>query len=76
MSFLFGGDTPQPAAVPADPSTSLAAQAARDAATNAALAESKAAGRASTIVAGQQIAGDEQMLRATKRKAASTAMLG
>jgi len=75
MSFLFGGGDTQPAAVPVSPNTSEAAQAARDAATNAALAESKAAGRASTIVAGQKIAADDQMLKATKGRAAS-AMLG
>ena len=80
MSFLFdmfgGRDQPQPMALPADPSASEAARAEREAASTAAIAASKAAGRASTIVAGQQIAGDEQLLRATKRKAASQAMLG
>lgn len=77
MSFIFGGnDQPAPVAAPADPSASEAAQAERDAATRAAVAQSKAAGRSSTIVAGQQIAMDEQLLKASKRKAASSAMLG
>ena len=81
MSFLFGSSQKQeaaqaPAPVPESPDTSEAARMARENAERAAVANAKSAGRASTIVAGQQIAMDEQMLRVSKRKAASSAILG
>lgn len=74
MSFLFGGEEPQPAAVPISPLASEEAQRQRQAAEEAALAESRSAGRRQTVVAGMKIAEDEQagkgLLSAKKRAAA------
>jgi len=78
MSFLFGGnDTPKAADVPASPSTDEAAQKARQDAQDAALAQSRAAGRQQTVSAGRQIAEDDQQVlgeRSSKRRAARDIM--
>lgn len=82
MSFLFGSDkTPTPAPVPQSPSATdnEAAQAARKAAEDAAMADAKSRGRQQTVVAGQRIAADEQEtsgLLSAKRRAASRALVG
>ena len=60
MSFLFGSDSPAPMAVPQSPLASEDAQRRRQEAENAALAQSKAAGRQMTIAAGRDIAAEEQ----------------
>lgn len=80
MSFgdLFGGgdERPQPAPVPVSPAApdNTAAEAARVKAETDAIAERASAGRRSTIVAGMQIAEDQQrdvgMLSQKKRQAA------
>jgi len=79
MSFLFGGndrdEAPQPAPVPQSPSAvqnETAAQE-RQAAQDRALAESRAAGRQQTVVAGRNIAEDDQQTlgaKSAKRRAA------
>jgi hypothetical protein len=78
MSFLFGNDTPapQPAPVPVSPSApnNEEAQRQRQAAEDAALADTKSRGRRATMAAGMEIAADEQGakgLLASKRRAAS-----
>lgn len=78
MSFLFGAKAPAPAAVPLSPANSGEAEAARQSAERSALAERAAAGRRSTIVAGRQIALDEQMERGllSQRARASREMMG
>ena len=73
MSFLFGGDTPTPAAVPASPLASEQAQRERDAAANAALSQQRSAGRSQTVSAGRDIAMGEQQesgTRSAKKRAA------
>lgn len=73
MSFLFGNDTPTPAAVPASPLASEQAQREREAAANAALSQQRAAGRSQTVSAGRDIAMGEQQASGTasaKRRAA------
>lgn len=77
MAFLFGGDNdkPTPAAVPDSPSATdnEAAQRERQAASDRALAESRAAGRQQTVSAGREIAEDEQQVlgaKSAKRRAA------
>lgn len=76
MSFLFGGDdAPAPAPVPDSPSavSNEAAQRERQAASDRALAETRAAGRRQTVSAGREIAADEQEVLGTdakKRRAA------
>lgn len=81
MSFLFGSDSPAPAPqpVPESPIKSEAAQAERDAAASAAQAESRAAGRQQTVVAGAKLAADDQQekgLLSAKRRTASRALVG
>ena len=80
MGFLFGEkDTPQPAAVPQDPSASEEAQRQRQAAQDAALAAQRSAGRAQTVSAGRDIAmEDQQTLGATRarRRSASRELVG
>jgi hypothetical protein len=79
LGSIFGGDeptAPTPAPVPVSPSApdNLAAEKARQDAENQAIADQKAAGRKSTIVAGMKIAADEQMgrgLLAQKKRAAA-----
>lgn len=74
MAFLFGGDDkPTPAPVPASPSASEDAQRERQAASDRALAEQRAAGRQQTVSAGREIAEDEQQVlgaKNAKRRAA------
>ena len=77
MASLFGGGSaPQPQPVPVQPMDDSAAIAARQAAADAALADSKARGRASTIAAGGDQASTDQMqrglLKSQKRTSAST----
>lgn len=74
MAFLFGGDNdkPQPAPVPQSPMASEDGQAARVAAQDAALAQSRAAGRQQTVAAGRDIAQEDQQTLGTvnaKRRA-------
>ena len=82
MSFFFGEeDLPTPAPVPASPSAvdNEAAQAERNAAERAAIAEAKSRGRMQTVVAGRKIAADEQEekgLLSAKRRSASRDILG
>ena len=78
MGFLFGSkqSAPQPAPVPESPTVSTDAAAQRQAATDAAIAQSTASGRQRTIVAGQQIAQSDQDSLMAKRKSASTSILG
>ncbi len=73
MSFLFGGgddkpSAPAPAPVPQSPSAvdNEAAQRDRQAASDRALAESRAAGRQQTVSAGRAIAEDDQQVLGTK----------
>ena len=69
--------TPQP--LPQSPTSDPEAERQRAAAEQAAIAESKAAGRRSTIVAGMKIAADEQAERgqlALKRRSAAARELG
>lgn len=76
MSFLAPKAPPTPAPLPQSPTAAdnTEAEAQRLAAERAAVAESKAAGRRSTIVAGMKIADEEQQERgalyASKRRAA------
>lgn len=78
MSLLLGrySALPPSAPVPLSPQVDPNAEKERQAAENAALAESKAAGRRSTMVAGMSIAADEQgergMLSSKRRAAAKT----
>lgn len=83
MSSLFGGSqtmpTPQP--VPVNPMNDAAAAQARQDAANAALADAKARGRASTVAAGGTMADEAQYQRGLLKQkarttAASTQMLG
>ena len=67
MSFLFGSDSPAPASVPVSPLASEEAQRQRQAAEDAAMAQSKTAGRQTTIAAGRDIAADEQMAKGKRR---------
>lgn len=82
MSSLFGGaKAPAPQPVVINPADDTAAQKARQDAENAALADSKARGRASTIAAGGESASYDQMQRGllkSKGRAsrAATDMLG
>lgn len=71
MAALFGDSTPMPAPVPASPSAAdnEAARAERLNKERAAIAEQKLGGRRSTMVAGMQIAEDEQQMRGKKRLA-------
>ena len=74
MSFLSGGAKPTPAPLPASPVDSAEAEQKRQDAERAAIAERVVAGRRSTIVAGQQIAMEEQagtgLLSQARRRAA------
>lgn len=79
MSLFGGVSKPTPAPAPDDPSASQAAEQARQDAANAAVAQQKGAGRASTIVAGMKIAADDQYQRgllAQKKRGASTDLVG
>jgi hypothetical protein len=79
MSFLFGGAKPTPAAVPVAPGDSAEAERKRQDAERAAVTERAAAGRRSTIVAGQQIAMEEQAgtgLLSQSRRRASRELVG
>lgn len=82
MAMLFGDNSaPTPAPVPQSPSdaTNAAAVAARNEAEQAALAETKAAGRRQTVVAGAKLAAEDQQnsgLLAAKNRAASRALVG
>ena len=79
MSFIFGGDEkPAPAAVPDSPSASEDAQRERQAASDAALAQSRAAGRQQTVAAGRDIAADEQQTlgASSKRRRAGREIVG
>lgn len=75
MGFLFGGDdAPSAVPVPPSPMANEDAQAQRRAAEEAAIRESRAAGRRQTVVGGMKIAADEQydrgLMGAKKRSAA------
>lgn len=70
---MFNASKPQAQPVPASPSDDSRATAARVAAENAAIADSKSAGRRSTVHAGYEISANEQAARVKKRAAA---MLG
>lgn len=82
MGGLFGGSkAPAPQPVPVNPVNDTAAQQARQDAERAAIADSKARGRASTIAAGGDSAAEEQYgqgLLASKKRtgAASAGILG
>ena len=80
MSGLFGAKPPAPQPVPVNPVDDTAAQAKRQEAERAAIAESKARGRASTIVAGGEMAAEDQMgrglLKSKARRAASSEVFG
>lgn len=83
MSSLFGGgqSMPAPQPVPVNPATDAAAIQARQDAANAALADAKARGRASTIAAGGLTADEVQYQRGLLKQkartgAAATQMLG
>lgn len=68
MSTLFGGaKAPAPMPVPVSPQVDAAAQAARENAARAAMADQLAGGRRSTMVGGMQIAYDEQQKRAASK---------
>ena len=62
---LFGAEAPTPAPLPLSPSSDPEALRKRQEAEDAALAESKAGGRRSTIVGGMQIAIDKQAKKNT-----------
>lgn len=81
MSSLFGGGKaamPQP--VPVNPVDDSAARAKRMEVERAALADSKARGRQSTVAAGGLMAAEEQMasglLKVKQRSAAAAGLLG
>lgn len=82
MSGLFGGaKAPAPQPVVVNPAEDAAAAQARQDAQNAALADSKARGRASTIAAGGDTASYDQMQRGLLKSKgrvsrAATDMLG
>ncbi len=83
MSGLFGAKAPTPQPVPVNPASPVddgGAQVKRQEAERAAIADSKARGRASTIVAGGEMAAEEQMgrglLKSKARRAASSEMFG
>ena len=79
MSFLFGGAKPTPAPLPASPVDSAEAERKRQEVERAAVAERASAGRRSTIVAGQQIAMEEQAgvgLLSQARRRAGREMVG
>ena len=83
MSSLFGGgqSMPAPQPVPVNPANDAAAAQARQDAANAALADAKSRGRASTIAAGGLTADEAQYQRGLLKQkerttAASTQMLG
>ena len=79
MSFLFGSPSPpQAAAVPVAPSIDPTAIAAQQAAATAAEISATKGGRASTTVAGNQIALDQEQALQAKKKvgAASSTLLG
>ena len=83
MASLFGGggSSPAPQPIPVNPVNDSAAQKARQDAERAAIVDAKHRGRASTIVAGGDIASEEQygrgLLSAKKRSgAASAGLLG
>jgi hypothetical protein len=80
MSSLFGKPSaPVPQQVPVNPADNAAAAKARDDATAAAVADSKARGRASTVVAGRAIAEEEQRGRGllkSKQRSAVASELG
>lgn len=64
MSGIFGGaKAPAPQPVVVNPADDAAAQRARQDASDAALADSKSRGRASTIAAGGDLATTDQMQR-------------
>ena len=73
MSFLFGGAKPTPQPLPTSPTDSAEAERKRQDAERAAVSERVSAGKRSTIVAGQQIAMEEQagtgLLSQTRRRA-------
>ncbi len=79
MSCLFGGnDTPAPAPVPESPTTNEKAQEERQAASDAAISQSRAAGRQQTVFAGRDIAQDEQQTlgSTSKKRRAARAIVG
>lgn len=81
MSGLLGGKPPAPQPVPVNPVNDAADQAKRLETERAAIADSKARGRASTIAAGGDTAAENQLGRgmlksAQRRTAASAEMLG
>jgi hypothetical protein len=80
MSSLFGKPSaPVPQQVPINPADDSAAQQARDDAARAAIADSKARGRASTIVAGKAMVEEAQYGRGllkSKQRAAVSNELG
>lgn len=83
MSSLFGGgqSMPAPQPVPVNPMNDTVAAQARQDAANAALADAKARGRASTIAAGGTMADENQYQRGllkqkARTSAVSTQMLG
>lgn len=79
MSFLFGGDKPQAAPVPASPMADEEAARQRQAAADAALAERAQSGRRQTIVGGMKVAEEEQQgtgLLSARKRAASRALMG
>lgn len=80
MSSLFSKPSmPAPAPVPMTPAQDPNAEAQRLEAERAAIADSKARGRASTIAGGGLLAEEEQRMRgltASRQRAASREMLG
>jgi len=80
MAGLFGGGAPAPQVVPVNPANDSVARQARLDAERAAIADSKARGRASTIAAGGIMAEEDQyqrgLLKSKERKSASAEMLG
>lgn len=81
MSSLFGSPSmPAPQPVPVNPMNDPAAQKARLDAERTAIAEQKARGRASTVVAGGALAAEEQysrgMLKQKARQRVSSELMG
>lgn len=67
MSFIFGGKAPKPAPLPVSPMVDNSAIEERNRAETAAVAESMARGRRSTIAAGGLIAEADQADRIQRR---------
>ena len=80
MSALFGGDSPSPQPLPPDPAIAEEARRKREEAAALAVSDQRAAGRSSTMVAGMNIAAEEQagrgLLAKARRTSAASAILG